>query len=223
MTDGMEKCAAVREDRRAERSAGRPHRARGITSTPSGSASGRGRSGRPHSARHDDRGIVHLTETRWLALSKFFVEIFGNTLASSSRSIPTMSLSARGRSSSASISERRTSARRRGHWSDPTVALRLRIRAPNGAVVDEATTAGQPGTRSGRARDLRLPPLRPAALAGVRVSVGGRWTAIVSATVPAGRRVGFGVSVVVASSLGIDCELRRDGDGRPIRSSSRPG
>lgn len=159
------------------------------------------------------RGSFYLTEDRWLSLPKFFIEIFCDTIDEFVTLDPEFELvGANPWESDLDLAASDHVVTIAAYWQDAAVALRLELVAPNGTVVDAASAAADPRIRFVHAPGytfFRL-PLPLAATFGRAWA--GKWRVRASAALGRGQRLAFGVSAIVASSLGIECELLRKND-----------
>jgi DNA-binding beta-propeller fold protein YncE len=159
------------------------------------------------------RGSFYLTEDRWLTLSKFFIEIFCDTIDEFVTLDPEFELVGTDPwEIDLDLGTPDHSVTVAVYWQDPAVALQLHLITPDGIVLTGTSPAIDPRIRFVQAPGyafFRFP--LPLATAFKRAWVG-TWRIRVSAALPAGTRMSFGVSAIVASSLGITCDLQREGD-----------
>ncbi|HMO46504.1 MAG TPA: VWA domain-containing protein [Rubrivivax sp.] len=159
------------------------------------------------------RGSFYLTEDRWLTLPKFFIEIFGDTIDEFTTLDPEFELQGpvpwEADIDLGTPDHLLTVA---VYWQNPAIPVRLEIVTPNGVVLSAASTVVDPRIRFVLAAGYSFFrfPLPLAAPLGRAWT--GRWRVRVSAPLAAGQRLAFGVSAIVASSLGIECSLVRSGD-----------
>jgi DNA-binding beta-propeller fold protein YncE len=159
------------------------------------------------------RGSFYLTENRWLTLPKFFIEIFSDTIDEFVTLDPEFELDGPNPwETDIDLGTPDHIVTIAVYWQNPAVALRLELVAPNGRVLTAASPTVDPRIRFVSAPGysfFRFPLPLSAALGRAWA---GRWRVRASAPLPVGQRMAFGLSAIVASSLGIECGLIANGD-----------
>lgn len=170
------------------------------------------------------RGSFYLTEDQWLALPKFFVEIFADTIDEFVTLDPEFELNGPTPVEiGINLGRPDTGFTFAVFWQDRQLALDFRIVTPAGATIDPTVIPMHPEIRFGRGPGYAfyraIVPLAPS-LGG---AWDGTWKLVVSAPLAAGAKAKFALTGLVSSNLGITCGLQRDSDstGEPVTFEAR--
>ena len=159
------------------------------------------------------RGAFYLTEDRWLSLPKFFVEIFCDTIDEFVMLDPEFELTGPVPFEiDVPIGREDTGFTFTLFWQNRQLPLDFQLVSAAGTKIDPTIAGSHPEVRYGGGSGYAF---YRAALP-LATSLGGAWDGvwklIVSAPLAAGQTAKFGITVLVSSNLGIECEMLRASD-----------
>ena len=169
-------------------------------------------------------GSFYLTEDRWLTLSKFFVEIFGDTLEEFVTLDPEFELTGpQPFEVDLDLGTVDFGVTFVAYSSDPAVDVELTIVAPGGAVLDAASVAGYPEIRHGSARGYTFYRFALPSAARIRCRVGRAVEKLIArANLPAGQKLAFaGSRRSSRRTSGSNARCSATPTGRDMASSSK--
>lgn len=155
------------------------------------------------------QGKFHLTEERWLSLPKFFVETLGDAIGEYIALDPPYTVEGNETTSIVvDLAPEDHVVTFILYWDDPRTEIDLTLRTPDGMVLSDT---GPWAARRRRGPTYEYVRVEFPQSTGVSDG-GGRWVIEMQGRMERGETATFGLSVLVRSSIGIDCSLLLDSD-----------
>lgn len=162
---------------------------------------------------HGDKGNFYLTETEWLYLQKFFIEIFadaaGEYIAFDPRFVASGTKPV---TVSIPIGYVDRIATFVVSWGSPEHSLYLHLVTPDGDEIHPGHAYSNERIESRSGETYLFLRVRLPLLTGAKSAHGGEWLAVVTAKLDENESIPFELSTIVKSDLGISCNIKRDGN-----------